>query len=95
MRSRRVTSTGQRLIREKLLAASTSVAANVAEGYGRGSRAAFRHHLEIARGSAIEADCWRLLAGEEGLLTEDQSSALEALIAESVALITTFIKRLQ
>ena len=43
-----------RYLREQLLRASLSVALNISEGNGRGSRKEFAHFLRIARGSLDE-----------------------------------------
>lgn len=45
------------LIRQ-LLRASTSVGANIVEGYGRNSRKDYRRFLSIAKGSALETEYW-------------------------------------
>lgn len=50
---------------------STSVSANIAEGYGRGSRQDYIRFLKIARGSLYEADSHLSLARELGFLAAD------------------------
>ncbi len=47
--------------------ASTSIAANIAEGYGRESTASFIHFLRIAQGSQKELETHLLLASRVGL----------------------------
>jgi four helix bundle protein len=41
-------------LRRQLVDSANSVAANIAEGFGRGTRAEKRHHLRISRGSLEE-----------------------------------------
>lgn len=45
---------GCRRLVEQQFASADSIAANIEEGYGRGSRKDYRHFLIIARGSAQE-----------------------------------------
>ncbi len=51
--------------------ASASVAANIAEGYGRGGDGKFHHFLNTAADSAIELEYFLLLAKDLGMLTTD------------------------
>jgi four helix bundle protein len=50
---------------------SASVSANIAEGYGRGSRQDYIRFLKIARGSLYESDSHLSLARELGFLATD------------------------
>jgi four helix bundle protein len=50
---------------------SASVSANIAEGYGRGSRQDYIRFLKIARGSLYESDSQLHLARELGFLSTE------------------------
>lgn len=60
--------------------ASSSVAANIAEGYGRDSKGDFVRFLRIAQGSLKETETHLLLAQRVGLLAGD---VLERLLVRS------------
>jgi len=53
-----------RIILEQLLRASTSISANIAEGYGSFSKKEFRRYLKIALKSSYETDNWLRLLRE-------------------------------
>ncbi|MFO1172140.1 MAG: four helix bundle protein [Hyphomicrobiaceae bacterium] len=53
---------------------ATSVAANIAEGYGRGSKGAYVNHLSIARGSLKECETHVLACIRLRMVTEDQAN---------------------
>jgi four helix bundle protein len=56
--------------------ASSSVPANIAEGYGRDQTGSFIQFLRIALGSARELETHLILAGRVGLLRSDPLSGL-------------------
>ncbi|AJC78833.1 S23 ribosomal RNA-associated protein [Rhizobium etli bv. phaseoli str. IE4803] len=60
---------------------SASVAANIAEGYGRENRGSFAQFLKIAQGSLKELETHLIIAGRIGLL---QASALLGSLIRSV-----------
>src|SRR6266571_1971234 len=62
---------------DQLKRAVISVEANIVEGYALGSPALCRRHLRIALGSAAEAECLALAAGEADYLKPSVVSSLE------------------
>ena len=75
--------------------ASSSVPANIAEGYGRESRRDYIKFLRIAQGSLKELETHWILAREVGLA---QHKAVEPLLDETDALgrmLRALIRRLQ
>lgn len=52
---------------------ATSVAANIAEGYGRGSTGAYINHLSIARGSLKECETHVCAAVRLNMLIEEHT----------------------
>ena len=85
-------------LRDQVQRAAVSVMSNIAEGFGRHSRADMRHflamargsafeirsrrYLSIARGSAAEVQSQLYLARELGYLTSEEHRALNALCHE-------------
>jgi four helix bundle protein len=53
--------------------AAVSIPSNVAEGYGRPSRADYIHFLDISRGSANEVETQLLLAVRLGFVTAEMA----------------------
>jgi four helix bundle protein len=52
--------------------AASSVPANIAEGYGRETRASYEHFLRIARGSLKEVETHLLIAQRTGIASGEQ-----------------------
>lgn len=63
-------------VARQVVASAGSVAANIAEGHGRYSVAAYRNHLSIARGSTAETDSWLDLLARAGYITPDIADGL-------------------
>jgi four helix bundle protein len=78
----------------QVVASAASVAANIAEGYGRYAAGAYRNHLSIARGSACETDGWLDLLRKSGYIDDETESKLHGLCMEVVKLLTTRMIRL-
>lgn len=62
--------------------ASISIAANIAEGYGRGGDGEFHRFLSIAAGSAAEVEYFLLLARDLSLLSMPAYKDLQTQIVE-------------
>ncbi|ARP64129.1 four helix bundle protein [Mesorhizobium sp. M7A.F.Ca.US.006.04.2.1] len=60
--------------------AATSVPANIAEGYGRESRASYQQFLRIAQGSLKELETHLLIAQRVGIASHE---TIESLMARS------------
>ena len=74
--------------------AATSVPANVAEGYGRESRASYQQFLRIAQGSLKELETHLLIAVRIGLTSEASVGPL-MILSESVGkLLRLLIRKL-
>ena len=56
--------------------ASASIAANIAEGYGRNTRPAYASFLRIARGSLKELETHLILADRVGIAASGSTKAL-------------------
>ena len=64
------------VLARQIVAAATSVGANIAEGHGRFTPGAHGNHLSIAKGSAAETDSWLDLLRREGYLTAEEDAVL-------------------
>jgi four helix bundle protein len=65
------------IVGRQLIRSITSIAANIAEGHGRYSFAAYKNHLSIAKGSAAESQGWINLLVELGHLPAIKGNELE------------------
>ena len=62
--------------------ASASIAANIAEGFGRGGDVELARFLQISLGSAFEVEYHALLAKDLGIITAECHVRLEAKLIE-------------
>jgi four helix bundle protein len=62
--------------------AATSIPANIAEGWGRGTTKQYVHFLRIAQGSTKELETLLLLSRRVDLLTDTEARPLLQLLAE-------------
>jgi len=63
--------------------AAISVPANIAEGYGRGSRAEYLHFLSVAAGSLRELETHILIAQQNGIVAIDLAAEALAVADET------------
>src|SRR6185503_11426393 len=66
----------------QLRRASASIAANIAEGFGRGGNVELARFLQIAIGSAYEVEYHILLAKDLGLIAKEPNELLKVHIIE-------------
>ena len=79
----------------QLRRACASVGANIAEGCGRRSDAEMRRFVQIARGSANEAEYHLLLAKDLDFLTHEEHKDLEAKVLEIQRMLASLVQSLQ
>jgi four helix bundle protein len=86
-----------KIILEQLLRASTSISANIAEGYGSFSKKEFGRYLKIALKSSYETDNWlRLLReaiSENRRSEKNEISSLQELNTEISKMLLVLRKR--
>lgn len=75
--------------------ASASVAANIAEGYGRENRGSFVQFLRIAQGSLKELETHLIIAGRVGLMQPAILSALLDQCDENGKMLGALIRTVQ
>jgi four helix bundle protein len=76
----------------QLKRSSVSVACNIAEGYGRGSKGEYRQFLAIARGSNLEVQTQLVLARELSFGIDCDIDKVEGLSFEVGKMLTTMLK---
>jgi four helix bundle protein len=79
----------------QILRSSGSVPANIAEGYGRFSKAAYRNHLSIARGSLFETQSWLDLLVRSRLVARDATDEIDGRCEELARILTARMKALE
>jgi len=82
-------------ITNQIRRASSSIAANIAEGCGRNSHNELRRFLEIAMGSASELEYHLLLARDLNILEHHRHDALNAQTCEVKRMLAVFIQKLK
>jgi len=82
-------------VMKQLVRAAGSVPANVAEGHGRFTPAAYRNHLLIARGSLCEVGSWLDLLKRLNYLSAEAEGRLSRSADALIRLITAKAKTLE
>ena len=62
--------------------ASVSIAANIAEGHGRGTRSDYAHFLDMANGSVAEVETILTIARKLSHCSSEQCSTIEKQLSE-------------
>ncbi|MDK4739252.1 four helix bundle protein [Rhizobium sp. LEGMi198b] len=75
--------------------ASVSIAANIAEGYGREATGAYVHHLKIAQGSLKELETHLILSTRVEIVAFERIKATMSLGDEIGKMLRSLIRRLQ
>jgi four helix bundle protein len=75
--------------------ASVSIAANIAEGYGREATGAYVHHLKIAQGSLKELETHLILSTRVGIVALERVEAAMSLGDEIGRMLRSLSRRLQ
>lgn len=75
--------------------AVTSIPANVAEGWGRGSTKEYIQFLLIARGSLMELETHAIIAQKLGYLTQEQFEAVQGHVEEIGKMLNGLIQSLK
>ncbi|HZW07202.1 MAG TPA: four helix bundle protein [Phycisphaerales bacterium] len=79
----------------QLRRSSIAVPSNIAEGYGRGSRADYLRFLKIARGSLYEMETQLRLAEAVGFAKNDALRKVEPLVRDCAMLLAGLVRRLE
>lgn len=84
------TNSGKSLYNQ-LFRSTSSIGANIAEGYGRNNPKEYKQFLGIARGSSFETEYWLELVQETSNINTNQ---LLSINTEIIKILTTTIKNL-
>jgi four helix bundle protein len=79
----------------QLRRAGISVASNIAEGYGRGSKGEYRQFLGMARGSDLELQTQLVIARELQIGNTEKIDAAESLSFEVGKMLVVLMRRLE
>jgi four helix bundle protein len=83
------------VLARQVVASAASIGANIAEGHGRFSLAAYRNHLSIAKGSACETDSWLDLLRRAGYINDQSETRLHEKCLVLIGSLTLKIRDLE
>lgn len=83
-----------RVIARQIVAAASSIGANIAEGHGRFTLPAHRNHLSIAKGSACETDGWLDLLQRAGYIDGVKGQRMHETCEELIRMLTAKVLQL-
>ncbi len=75
--------------------ASVSIASNIAEGYGRGSRGEYKQFVAIALGSYMELQTQQVISRKLGLLDSSEFEKAESLASEVGRMLSALLTKLR
>lgn len=78
----------------QLTRAVVSIPANIAEGSSRNSDKDYARFIQIALGSAFEAETYLVIAKEMNWAGTENIEVIEVLLEEEIKMLHSFIKRL-
>ena len=79
---------GQDYLANQILRSSTSIGANIAEGYGRMYSKTFRQFLAVARGSCFETMFWLEIAKTSKTIDKAQYENLDGNVVELIKILS-------
>lgn len=79
---------------QQMCSAALSIAANIAEGKGRATRADYARFLAIARGSAREVDTYLEVIRRAGYVSTNRLTSALELVREVLSMLTAMLSRL-
>jgi four helix bundle protein len=83
------------IISDQILRSSSSISANISEGFGRRSSADYTHFLAISRGSTTETQNWLMKCRDLGYMTEGIFDERAGICSEIVKMLNALIGSLQ
>ena len=79
----------------QLRRSTSSIALNIAEGWGRGSNKSYSHFLKIARGSLYETETCLILSNKLGYISTEIIESYSLLIEQIGKMINGLIKSIE
>jgi four helix bundle protein len=79
---------------QQMRSSALSIAANIAEGKGRSTRAEYARFLVIARGSARELDTYLEVIYRSGYVTANKLAPAVGLVREVLSMLTAMLRKL-